>query len=212
MLFNSLATAFATDHAPYIKYLSAIKCEEARTLERDLRIAASLIRRSKAAGRKEYRCTIAESLDIRVSADGKHDNASNRATLYDGGLTVPEPTAVASFLAGLDNCDPDVHTRVISLHSDRTTTEGNAADGLLFCHILGVILDLTPTDVRVLAQLEEPVDRIRARNRQPYQLPMKPGFVSLGESTTGRGRGVAAYIGRRVLGKSFPHISESVVR
>lgn len=36
---------------------------------------------------------------------------------------------------------------------DRTFADGQAADGLFFCHILGAILDLSPIDVRFLAQL-----------------------------------------------------------
>lgn len=209
MLFNIPAAKIVTEHAPYIKYLSEIRRQEATTLERDLRAAATLIKQSKTTGRKDYKSTVAEFLDIQINTNGNSNSVSERATLGDGGLAVPEPTLVESFMRRLNDCKSDIHTRIISLHSDRTTAEGVAADSLLFCHILGTILDLPPMDVRILAKLDEPVDQIVKRNRQPHRLPMKPGFVSLGESTIGRSRGIAAYIGRRKLGKFFPHVGES---
>jgi hypothetical protein len=208
---SSAAAIFTAEQAPYIEYLSAINRVEARTLEHDLRAAAALVQQKNTtgSGRRAYRCTVAELRDIEVNTVGKSDNVLACTTLVDGGLTVPEPGPVSSFLSQLSDCESSVHTRIIVLHSDRTTVEGKAADGLLFCHILGTILDLPPVDVRFLAQLDVSVYHSPKQPRRPYQIPKKPGFVSLGESLIGRNRGVAAYLGRRTLGEHSPHVGKS---
>jgi hypothetical protein len=206
----SSAAIFSAEQAPYIEYLSAINRVEARMLEHDLRAASALVKQKSttASGRRAYRCTVAELRDIKADKGSRSDDVLTCTTLVDGGLTVPEPGSVSSFLSQLGDCKASVHTRIIVLHSDRTTVEGKAADGLLFCHILGTILDRPPVDVRLLAQLDVSVYHSPTQPRWPYQLPMKPGFVSLGESLIGRNRGVAAYLGRRRLGNHCPHVGE----
>lgn len=209
---NSSAAIFTAEQSPYVKYLSATKREEARTLERDLRAAAAVVKQRNTAdsSRTAYTCTIAELQDIELHTGGKDYNLHTSATLVDGGLAVPKPGSVTNFLDRLGDCGPSVHTRIIVFHGDRATAEGEAADGLLFCHILGTVLDLPPVDVRFLAQLNEPASQTLKQPPRLYQLPMKPGFVSLGESTNCWNRGAAAYLGRRRLGKHAPHVGEFI--
>jgi hypothetical protein len=202
----SSAAIFTADRAPYMKYLSANNHGEARTLEHDLRTKAALVKQSKASPseRKPYAHTIVELRDIEVHTGGK---VLTCTTLMDEGLKVPKPDTVARFLNQLDDCRSTIHTRIIILHGDRISVDGQAADGLLFCHILGIILDLSPVDVRFLAQLNTPT---YYDEKQLQRVSMKPGFVSLGESTHGKKRGVAAYVGTRRLGNHSPHVGESI--
>lgn len=206
----SAAAIFTADRAPYIKYLSTIERHEARTLENDLRAEAALVKQLNAAPseRTPHTNTIAELRDIEFHTGGKGNNVLTCTSLMDEGLEVPKPDTVARFLNRLDDCSSSIHTRIIILHGDRMSPNGQGTDGLLFCHILGIILDLTPVDVRFLAQLNTPTNHDAKRHPRPSELLMKPGFVSLGESTNGRSRGAAAYLGRRSLGGHSPHVGK----
>lgn len=211
ILSNGPAATFATRDAPYIKYLRAINREESWPLRRDLHAAAELIEQTKATGsRSAYNCTIAKFLDIRSSADGKTDNVSKPTALDDGGFVVPAARSVTTFLSQLSQCGPDVHTRIPYLLDEHTSEDGKFVDGMLFCHILGTVLDLLPTDVQYLAQLDGPMDETRKQARYPHRYPMKPGYVSVGRAANGRPSVTAAYLGRRKLGDSSPHLGEPV--
>jgi hypothetical protein len=208
--FSSHAAAiFTAEKSPYIKYISTIERAEAKALERDLRAAAALVKQRNTADSR-YPCAVAECRDIEYHTGGKNNNALTCTSLMDEGLAMPKPETVARFLNHLSDCRSNIHTRVIVLLGDRTFADGQAADGLLFCHILGIILDLSPVDVRFLAQLNTPTHYDAKKLQRPYELPMKPGFVSLGESTYGRIRGAAAYLGRRRLGNHSPHVGKSI--
>jgi hypothetical protein len=210
MLSNSHAAAiFTAEKSPYISYISKIERAEAKVLERDLRAAAAVIKKRNTADLR-YPCAVVECRDIEYHAAGKDNNALTCTPLMDEGLAVPKPETVAHFLNHLGDCRSNIHTRIIVLLGDRTFADGQAADGLLFCHILGTILDLSPVDVRFLAQLNTPTLYDAKKLQRPYELPMKPGFVSLGESTYGRSRGAAAYLGRRKLGNHSPHVGKSI--
>lgn len=209
----SSAAVFMSEQAPYIKYLSATQCKEAKTLERDLRTAAAaVIKHRKTAGsdRNARTRTIAEFWDIEHHTGGKGNNLHLTATLVDGGREVPEPGPIANFMNKLGDCGPSVHTRVIVLYGERASAEAEATNGLLFCHILGIVLDLPPVDVRFLAQLNVSTNRDLKRPPRPYQLSMKPGFVSLGESNICWNRGSAAYLGKRKLGSNAPFVGEYI--
>jgi hypothetical protein len=214
---------FATTKAPYIKYLEHIKSEwpEADSLDETLKKLTSLVKRyhepvptSRNARTGEF-VNVAEILDIHDDVNGKNNvikPLSPSLGAYKD-LTLPDPRAIENFLSRLRSCESSVHTRVIVLHSGRGAPGDRAADGLFFCHVLGVELDLPPTDVRNLAQLDRLNDGYVQAAEQPRQrLPMKPGFVSLGFSPETRKRSVAAYIGRRKIGTASPHIGELTSR
>jgi len=208
----SSAAVFMSEQAPYIKYLSATERKEARTLERDLRTAAAVIKHRNTASseRNAHTRTIAVFWDVEHHTGGKGNNLRPPETLVDGGREVPEAGPIANYMNKLGDCGPSVHTRVIVLYGERASAEAEAANGLLFCHILGIILDLPPVDVRFLAQLNASTNRDLKKPPRPYQLSMKPGFVSLGESTICYNRGSAAYLGRRKLGKNAPYVGEYI--
>ena len=210
---------FATTKAPYIKYLENIKDKwsEAESLDESLKKLTSLVKHYHEpvpAGRNarvgEF-VNVAEILDIHDDADGRNNvikpSPPSLGAYKD--LTLPDPQAVENFLSRLQSCDSSVHTRIIVLHSGRGAPGDRAADSLFFCHVLGVELDLPPTDVRNLAQLDYLSNGYVQSSEQPRQrLPMKPGFVSLGYLEATRKRSVAAYIGRRKIGAASPHIGE----
>lgn len=210
---------FATTKAPYIKYLEHIKSEwpEADSLDEALKKMTSLVKQyhepvstSRNAKLGEM-VNIAEILDIHDDINGRN-NAIKSPTPSLGAyrdLTLPDPRAIENFLSRLRSCELSVHTRVIVLHSGRGAPGDRAADSLFFCHILGVELDLPPTDVRNLAQLDHlSKGYVQAADQPRQRLPMKPGFVSLGFSEETRKRSVAAYIGRRKMGAASPHIGK----
>jgi hypothetical protein len=213
---------FATNQAPYIKYLENIKDQwlEAESLDRELKQLTSWVKRYHEpvpAGRNakigEF-VNVAEILDIHDDVNGRN-NAIKTSPPSLGAyknLTLPDPRAIENFLGRLRSCESSVHTRIIVLHSGRGAPGDRAADSLFFCHILGVELDLPPTDVHNLAQLDYLSNGYVQAAEQPRQrLPMKPGFVSLGHSEVTRKRSVAAYIGRRKIGTASPHIGELTV-
>jgi len=211
--------SFATSKAPFIKYLEHIKSEwpEAESLDGALKKLTSLVKRYHvpvAAGRNAKvgeLVNIAEILDIHDDVSGRN-NAIKTPTPSLGAyrdLTLPDPGAIENFLGQLRSCEQSVHTRIIVLHNGRGAPGDRAADSLFFCHVLGIELDLPPTDVRNLAQLDYLSNGYVQAAEQPRQrLPMKPGFVSLGFSEETRKRSVAAYIGRRKMGTASPHIGE----
>jgi hypothetical protein len=212
---------FATNQAPYIKYLENIKDQwsEAESLDRELKQLTSLVKRHHEpvpAGRNakigEF-VNVAEILDIHDDVNGRN-NAIKTSPPSLGAyknLTLPDPRAIENFLSRLRSCESSVHTRIIVLHSGRGAPGDRAADSLFFCHVLGVELDLPPTDVHNLAQLDYLSNGYVQAAEQPRQrLPMKPGFVSLGYSEATRKRSVAAYIGRRKTGTASPHIGELI--
>jgi hypothetical protein len=211
--------SFATTKAPYIRYLENIKYEwpEAESLDEALQKLTSLVKHhhqpvpaSRNAKVGEF-VNVAEILDIHDDVSGRN-NAIKAPTSSLGAyknLALPEPRAIENFLGRLRSCEASVHTRIIVLHSGRGAPGDRAADSLFFCHVLGVELDLPPTDVRNLAQLDYLSNGYVQAAEQPRQrLPMKPGFVSLGFSQETQKRSVAAYIGRRRIGSASPHIGE----
>jgi hypothetical protein len=155
--------------------------------------------------------TVAELLDIQSDANGNHNTLKAPIPSLEAysNTTMPEPAAVDNFLHKLQRCGPNVHTRIVVLHSGRFLSGDRAVDSLFFCHVLGIELDLCPTDVCDLAQLDNHRDGWAPTDMQPRQrLPMKPGFVSLAFSKETRKRSVAAYIGRRQMGQSAPHVGK----
>jgi hypothetical protein len=208
---------FATSKAPYIKYLEKIKDRwvDAAVLEKSLKSLTPVVERynkpvSPNRKSKEDRAvTVAELLDIQSDANGNHNTlkAPIHSLAAYSNHTMPEPAAIDNFLHRLQRCEPNVHTRIVVLHSGRFLSGDRAVDSLFFCHVLGIELDLCPTDVCDLAQLDNHRDGWAPTDMQPRQrLPMKPGFVSLAFSKETRKRSVAAYIGRRQMGQSAPHV------
>jgi hypothetical protein len=214
---------FATPRAPYIKYLEKIKSQwfEAEVLEEKLKALTPVVKQyhqplppNRTVADTGF-VNVAEILDIHDDVNGRKNFVKSPTPSLGAynGLALPEPRAIENFTHQLRNCEPSVHTRIIVLHSGRSAPGARAADSLFFCHVLGFELDLPPTDVSNLAQL----DRFRSdyvyADEQPRQrLPMKPGFVSLGFFEETRKRSVAAYIGRRTIGNSSPHIGELVTQ
>jgi hypothetical protein len=212
----------ATSEAPYIKYLEKIKYQwdEAGVVERNLKTLATVVKRCHIplpAGtppKRSRRSTVAEILDIQADARGHTDSFKTPISSLEAcdGTVVPSSTAIDNFLHQLQCCGPNVHTRIIVLHSGRTKAENNAFDTLFFCHILGVELDLSPTDVRHLAHLDFQQDGpMQAASQTRPLLSMKPGFVSLG-FTDSESRNRAAYLGRRTMGNASPQIGEFAIQ
>jgi hypothetical protein len=135
------------------------------------------------------RTTLAEILDIQLDASGNNKplQSSNPSLEAFDGRVVTHPTATSNFLHQLRTCSPNTHTRIIVLHSGRTKLGDSAFDSLFFCHVLGIELNLSPTNSHQL-------------------LPMKPGFVSLGFTEETRKRNVGAYLGRKPFGSVSPHV------
>lgn len=210
---------FATSKAPYIKYLEKIKDRwvDADILETSLKSLTPLVERynkpvsPNRIAKEDRSITVAEILDIQSDANGNHNTLTAPIPSLEAysNLAMPEPAAIDNFLHRLQRCGPNVHTRIVVLHSGRFLPGDRAVDSLFFCHVLGMELDLCPTDVCDLAQLDTHRDGWAPTDMQPRQrLPMKPGFVSLAFSKETRKRSVAAYIGRRQMGQSAPHIGE----
>ena len=210
---------FATSRAPYIQYLERIKGQwlEAESLDEELKALTPMVKHyhkpvspNRTAKDRQF-VNVAEILDIYDDVKGRQNEVKSPTSSLGAyqGLTLPEPQAIENFLSRLQCCESSVHTRVIVLHNGRTAPGDRAADSLFFCHVLGVELDLPPTDVRNLAQLDRHSDGFTLASEQPRQrLPMKPGFVSLGYLGETRKRSVAAYIGRRKIGVTSPHVGE----
>lgn len=211
---------FATLDAPYIKYLEKIKSEwvEAEILENNLKALVKVVKRCHEpvpAGTpaKRSRCsTIAEILDIQVDANGNNkplQSPTPRLEAFDG-RPIPSSTAINNFLHQLRSCMSNTHTRIVVLHSTRFNKPADSAfDSLFFCHVLGVELDLSPTDVRNLAQLDHGYEGpVQAAVQAQQMFPMKPGFVSLGFSEETRKRNVAAYLQRKRIGNVAPQVGE----
>jgi hypothetical protein len=207
----------ATPEAPYIKYLESIKGEwiEAEILERTLKALAKDVKRCHKPvppGRpttRSDRTTVAEILDIQLDANGNNKplQSSNPSLEAFDGRVITHPTATSNFLHQLRTCSSNTHTRIIVLHSGRTKLGDSAFDSLLFCHVLGIELNLSPTNVRHLAQLDHGYeDPVQATVNSHQMLPMKPGFVSLGFTEETRKRNVGAYLGRKPFGSVSPHV------
>lgn len=211
---SDASETFATSRAPYIEYLAGIKgsWNGAATFEEEIRTLAREVKRHDTGTSSGSLVTIAEILDIRSGPDGKMCISNGRATLKARlESTMPEVAAAGNFLHQLNDCEPDVHTRIVVLNSERTNIGQAAADDLLFCHILGVELDLPLMDVQIISQVGDLSDETWPLARWPYCRPLKPGFVSLGPfATISQRRSVAAYIGRRSLSRSAPHVGTSV--
>jgi len=212
---------YATSQAPYIKYLERIKGQwlEAESLDEELKALTPVVKRyhkplspNRTVSDRKF-VNVAEVLDIHDDVNGRQNEVKSPTSslgAYDG-LTLPDSRAIGNFLSRLQCCEPSVHTRIIVLHSGRKAPGDRAADSLFFCHVLGVELDLPPTDVRNLAQLDRHRDGCTLTSDQPrQQLPMKPGFVSLGFLEETRKRSVAAYIGRRKIGAASPHVGRLI--
>jgi hypothetical protein len=195
---DDAAGNYATQDAPYLQYLRAIEhdWQEAEVLARHLETAAECLpARSHELNLEGYSTSIAQIIDISVSSDDQ-GNSSNTATLTaDLGrhLVRPPPGAVGRFLRKLRSCKPDVHTRVVVLYRPWGTDIDKAADTLLFCHVLGMELDLRPSDVSTLARLEGLRERAVSLRRHPQCA----AFISLGSMEDDHNSSVAAWLGVR---------------
>lgn len=213
-LYNGPEATLYLEKAPYIQYLTALGQSQASALKKDLVDAAKRIKQeiSVTSRRSPYSNVIAQVLDIEAGRDGKSDVLRRHVgdTLDDGGLVIPKPRKVGAFLDQLGECKSSVHTRIIVFNPGRRFSLGNSADSLLFCHILGVKLDLPVSVVQCLADLVRSDD---AQSQERHRLPMMSGFVSLGESTytNTKSRGLAAYLGRRQVNGVYPHIGEFLI-
>jgi len=207
--YQNAAQTYATPNAPYLQYLNSIQkdWQEAEVLLRHLTLATTLIPTVS----DEYflrggLLPIAQIFDISVLTDDQ-GNATNKAILTSTlrkRLARPPPDDVEQFLRHLRSCELNVSTRVVVLHRQWAPTlddkgAAKAADTLLFCHILGMELDLRPSDVSVLARivdLEHNVESIRRH-------PQRAGYVSLGSLHQSECNSVAASLGvRRFQGGS----------
>jgi hypothetical protein len=196
---DDAAGTYATHNAPYLQYLRASErdWQEAEVLARHLEIAAGCLPTiSEEFTLEGSSQPIAQIHDISVSADDQ-GNATNKATLTaDLGrhLIRPPPGAVGHFLRKLQTCESNVHTRILVLHRQwGCTGQDRAADTLLFCHLLGMELDLRPSDVSILASLMD----LEINAMSPRRHPQRAGYVSFGSMEDFQSNSVAAWLGVR---------------
>jgi hypothetical protein len=201
--YQNAAQTYATSEAPYLQYLNSIgrDWQEAEVLSRHLTLATTLIPTVS----DEYFLhggilPIAQILDISVSTDDQ-DNVTKKAIVTSTlrkRLARPPPGDVEQFLRHLRSCEPNVDTRVVVLHREWGYTlddngAAKAADTLLFCHILGIELDLRPSDVSVLARIVDFENEVESFRRHPQ----RAGYVSLGSLHKYECNSVAASLGVR---------------
>jgi hypothetical protein len=196
---DNAAETYATHNATYLRYLSSIRKDwaEAEVLSRHLESAATCIPKlSDECVLEGETTTIAQVLDMSVFTDGQ-GNTTNEATVTSTlgrHLVRPPPREVARFLRDLQSCKPHVGTRIVVLHRQwGCTNNDKAADTLLFCHILGMELDLRPSEVNILARIVDLENEVVSLRRRPQ----RAGFVSLGSMDDLHSNSVAAWLGVR---------------
>jgi hypothetical protein len=198
---NSAAQLYATAKAPYLQYLQAIENEwqEAKVLARHLETATQCIPTITDECILEGESTpIAHLFDISSSSDAE-GNTRNTATVtgkLGRHLVRPVPSTVEHFCQQLRSCKPDVHTRIVILHRQwGCPDQDRAGDTLLFCHILGMELDLRPSDVSILARIDDFKEEVGS----PRRHPQLPGFVSLGSMEDCQSNSIATLLGVRAF-------------
>jgi hypothetical protein len=196
---DDAAGTYATQNAPYLQYLRAIEhdWQEAEVFARHLESAAGCLPTISDECILEGDSTpIAQIHDISVSVDDQ-GNTSSTATLTANlgrHLIRPPPVAVGRFLRKLQTCESNVHTRILVLHRQwGCTVQDRAADTLLFCHLLGMELDLRPSDVSILACLMD----LDNKTASPRRHPQRAGYVSFGSMEDFQSNSVAAWLGVR---------------
>lgn len=200
---DDAAKTYATHSAPYLQYLDSIRenWQEAEVLARHLTLATTLM----PIVSDDYflhggLLPIAQIFDISISTDDK-DNVTKKAILTSTlrkRLARPPPDDVEQFLRHLRSCQSNVNTRVVVLHRQWSYSlddngAAKAADTLLFCHILGMELDLRPSDVSVLARIVDFENKVESFRRHPQ----RAGYVSLGSLHQFDCNSVAASLGVR---------------
>jgi hypothetical protein len=222
----SAGESFATPKAPYLQYLKRLSTDwtEALELKNVLTEAASKVTKSALSRCKpspsspdassnptslpspstlRTREQIAtKNLDLRIETGGKGVTMTRAACLQQnqvcGKLEANERAVFADkFFHDLQECSPDVHTRIVVLQEGMNDA---ALEVLLFCHVLGIGLDLRPLYVSNLAQIQ--LER---------GIPLMPDFVALGAEDifSGHSMDVAAYVGRRQMGSGSPHVGKN---
>jgi hypothetical protein len=153
--------------------------------------------------------TIAHILDISVSNDGQGNTTCGATVTSDLGrhLVRPPPREVARFLRDLQSCGSSVDTRIVVLHRQwGCTNNDKAADTLLFCHILGMELDLRPSEVSILARIVDLENEVVSLRRRPQ----RAGFVSLGSMDDLHSNSVAAWLGTRDFNGISANLGEAL--
>lgn len=122
---------------------------------------------------------------------------------------------VDEFLQGFQHCGSDVHTRVLliqySFGADAGHEEELEIQTLLACHVLGVELDLRPSEVSILGGVhgEDPALHYLLRH------PIRRGFVSLGtpvvNTPVGDSTCIGLNLGHRSLGEGNPFVGELIM-
>ena len=193
------ARLYATQDAPYLRYLNFIKkdWQEAEVLSEHLESAAKRIPTISDECILEGEVTIiAQIIDIAVSPDDQ-ESTSNKAVVTSNlgrHLVRPPPGEVERFLLDLRSCESNVNTRIVVLHRQWGCTDNDrAADTLLFCHILGMELDLRPSDVSILARIVDLENEVASHRQRPQRV----GFVSLGSMDDLHSNSVATSLGVR---------------
>lgn len=204
---ESAGHVFATHQAPYLQYLGALKSKwhEVRVLERHLRGLADKVKTTPMSGetRPQLMHSAAEIWDI------QNDTGSISKPLTVAAILRPRsgnavPKHVDNFLGRLLESEPDVNTRIIVFYSEYVREDCEAVASLLFCHILGVELNLRPADVSNLARMSGFEENIPALRRTP----LRAGVVSFGRIEKGQSSIIAADLGPRKLGKGEPNIGK----
>jgi hypothetical protein len=196
---HDAAKTYATHCAPYLQYLNSIQQDwkEAEVLSKHLNLAATRIPTvSDECVLQGERTIIAQILDISVATDDQ-GNATYKViptSTLGRHLVRPPSGEVEQFLQQIRSCEPKIGTRILVLHRQwGCTDQDKAADTLLFCHILGMELDLRPSDVSILAHIVG-LDN----GHQPHpRHPLRAGYVSLGSLDENHCNSAAASLGIR---------------
>lgn len=153
----TLRDRFATIDAPYIKYLEAIRgwpeADEVRLFLREATREVTAQREARPVNTADWK--LASIHDIRSNIKGAAATVHEVTLLQGSSLCFPHDgvinvDGVNHFLQRIRECQSDTHMRIIVLHGPPNYLKSEAT--LLFCHILGMELDLQPAHVCMLAK------------------------------------------------------------
>lgn len=213
---STAGESFATKDAPYLKYLEGIAhgWQEAENLRLHLSRAIQHIDLWWSA--TDRRVMSAAILDVCVDSTGNPATVNTTASLQtsdvrnsqDGTVNV---ASAGRFFKQLHACRPDTHLRIVYARNRRRRFLDHV-NTLLFCHILGIELDLRPAQVCVLIQ--GLCFTLRAANFQLSRKRIHALGVALDSylqlrDPDGYCTSAAANLGRRKVGDNRPYVGKT---
>jgi hypothetical protein len=223
---TNAGASFAKMVAPYIKSLEAVDdWPEANEVKLFLHeVARDVADHQDPRLPNQTARTLASILDICPDVTRASSTTHASSSLKDSSLCKPHDGAIDSdavnqFLKDLHECRPDTHTRIIVLHGPDDHLKSRAL--LLFCHILGIELDLEPAYVCMLAQgflndytgtqWSQPLRTFPKLSRmRRHQLRGRLASHIHFEMSKGQCISAAAALGRFRIGSNTPHLGKSI--